>query len=319
MPRIVDHDIQRQSIRRAAQRVFARRGVEAVGLVHVAKAAGIGRASIYHYYPHKAALVRDLVRDLLAEEERLFSQALRNAKGRPLERIQTLAAQLTELFAQWASLGKMFLDLWATSGPTFKPFFRVATLAELIAEGQRAGDIDRTVEPLEAAVAVIAIIDGMLLQMIVDPAGFGEAAQTRHLLVRSVQRTLQAMSSLALMRLLESAPARYDAGMRMLTLGRVEQIRDALAEAAAPSAAPESKSQWSSPVLPLTLSVPNTRGGFGARGPQGWPSFRPLTATMLICQRAACVSTLVRSSSHPRLSSRPAICLGESPGRAVPC
>jgi demethylmenaquinone methyltransferase/2-methoxy-6-polyprenyl-1,4-benzoquinol methylase len=43
------------------------------------------------------------------------------------------------------------------------------------------------------------------------------------------------MSSLALMRLLESAPARYDAGMRVLTLGRVEQIRDALAEAAAPS------------------------------------------------------------------------------------
>jgi ubiquinone/menaquinone biosynthesis C-methylase UbiE len=44
------------------------------------------------------------------------------------------------------------------------------------------------------------------------------------------------MSSLALMRLLESAPARYDAGMRALTLGKVEQIREALAEAVAPSA-----------------------------------------------------------------------------------
>ena len=43
------------------------------------------------------------------------------------------------------------------------------------------------------------------------------------------------MSSLALMRLLESAPARYDAGMQALTLGRVEQMRDALAEAAVPS------------------------------------------------------------------------------------
>ncbi len=43
------------------------------------------------------------------------------------------------------------------------------------------------------------------------------------------------MSSLALMRPLESAPCRYDAGMRALTLGRVEQVRDALAEAAAPS------------------------------------------------------------------------------------
>jgi demethylmenaquinone methyltransferase/2-methoxy-6-polyprenyl-1,4-benzoquinol methylase len=40
------------------------------------------------------------------------------------------------------------------------------------------------------------------------------------------------MSTLALMRLLESAPARYDAGMRLLTLGKVDQVRETLAEAA---------------------------------------------------------------------------------------
>lgn len=43
------------------------------------------------------------------------------------------------------------------------------------------------------------------------------------------------MSSLALMRLLESAPARYDAGMRELTLGRIARVREAVANAAAPS------------------------------------------------------------------------------------
>ena len=42
------------------------------------------------------------------------------------------------------------------------------------------------------------------------------------------------MSSLALMRWLESAPARYDAGMRWLTLGRVALLHEALAEAAVP-------------------------------------------------------------------------------------
>ena len=40
------------------------------------------------------------------------------------------------------------------------------------------------------------------------------------------------MSSLALMRLLESAPDRYDAGMRAITLGRVTRIHAAVAEAA---------------------------------------------------------------------------------------
>ena len=43
------------------------------------------------------------------------------------------------------------------------------------------------------------------------------------------------MSSLALMRLLESAPARYDAGMRVLTLGKVAQICEIVAEAAVPA------------------------------------------------------------------------------------
>jgi demethylmenaquinone methyltransferase/2-methoxy-6-polyprenyl-1,4-benzoquinol methylase len=41
------------------------------------------------------------------------------------------------------------------------------------------------------------------------------------------------MSSLALMRLLESAPDRYDAGMRTITLGRVTQLHAAVARAAA--------------------------------------------------------------------------------------
>ena len=41
------------------------------------------------------------------------------------------------------------------------------------------------------------------------------------------------MSSLALMRWLESAPERYDAGMRAITLGRVARLHDALACAAA--------------------------------------------------------------------------------------
>ena len=42
------------------------------------------------------------------------------------------------------------------------------------------------------------------------------------------------MSSLALMRLLESAPLRYDAGMRVLTLGRVAKLHEAVARAATP-------------------------------------------------------------------------------------
>lgn len=43
------------------------------------------------------------------------------------------------------------------------------------------------------------------------------------------------MSSLALMRWLEATPERYDAGMRVVTLGRVTALHEAVASAAAPA------------------------------------------------------------------------------------
>ncbi|SRR5260370_25847494 len=75
-----------QSGRNRPRRVFAQRGVDTAGLVHVARAAGIGRATLYHYYPDKAALVRDVVRELLLEEEKLVRAALTGQQGSPLER-----------------------------------------------------------------------------------------------------------------------------------------------------------------------------------------------------------------------------------------
>ena len=44
------------------------------------------------------------------------------------------------------------------------------------------------------------------------------------------------MSSLALMRFLEGTPARYDAGMAAITLGRIEALHEAVAEAAVKAA-----------------------------------------------------------------------------------
>jgi hypothetical protein len=42
------------------------------------------------------------------------------------------------------------------------------------------------------------------------------------------------MSTLALMRFLESAPSRYDRGMRWLTRGRVDAMREAIADEVRP-------------------------------------------------------------------------------------
>ena len=191
MPKVVDSALQRREIRHAARQVFAHRGVAGTGLVHVAEAAGMGRSSLYHSYPDKAALVRDLVRDVLAEEEAIFQAALRGPGG-ALERIERLAALLVGVFDDWSEIGRMLFDLWSRDAPRFRPFFRRIRrdLANLIAEGQRAGEIDAGLDPDLAAATVIGAIDGLLLQHLVDPDAFPDAAALRTALARGVRKLL---------------------------------------------------------------------------------------------------------------------------------
>ncbi len=192
MPKIVDAAAQRRQIRRAARRVFARRGVARTGLAHVAERAGMGRSTLYHYYPDKAALVRDLARELWQEEGELFAAALQD-EGSPLERIERLIHRLTGIFGAWAALGRLVYDLRTLDASRFRAFFRRARcdLARLIIEGQHQGEIERALEPELAAAGVIGLVDGVLLQQFVEPAAFDDANAMARALTSSVHKMLQ--------------------------------------------------------------------------------------------------------------------------------
>ncbi len=192
MPKIVDARAQRRDIRSAARRVFSQHGVAGTGLAHVAEAAGMGRSSLYHYYPDKASLLRDLVRDLLAEEGAVFREALRG-EGHALERIERLMTVLAGMFEEWTHAGRMISDLRVGDARLFRPFFRRVRreLAATIAEGQRSGAIDRRADPELAAATLIGAVDGLLLQRIVDPSAFQPLARLRDELVRLTRRSLE--------------------------------------------------------------------------------------------------------------------------------
>jgi AcrR family transcriptional regulator len=179
MPKIVDASEQRRHIRRAARRVFARRSPDSTGLAHVAKMAGVGRATLYHYYPDKASLLRDVARELLVEEQRAITKAL-HGEGSPLARIEDLATALTGALEQWAVVGRMLLDLWFRDAKRSRPFFRRlrGDLARLIGEGQAHGEIAPHLDPVVAAAMVIGLIDGVLLQSFVDPTAFARKRGT---------------------------------------------------------------------------------------------------------------------------------------------
>jgi len=191
MPKLVDTAVQRREILHAARGVFARRGVEGTGLAHVADAAGMGRSSLYHYFRSKEALVRALIREQMEQEEALFRAALAR-EGSPLERIAALVGGQVELFEAWRAMAGLTLDLWSRHAKRFRPFFRRLReiLGTLIEAGQRAGEIDRALDSEFAAAGIIATIDGLLLQYVVEPAAFSDRARLHTALVRIVQKQL---------------------------------------------------------------------------------------------------------------------------------
>jgi AcrR family transcriptional regulator len=192
MPKLVDPVVQRREIRTAARRVFSRRGVAGTGLSHVAEAAGMGRSSLYHYYPDKAALMRDLLREVMSEEESFFAAAVRG-EGTPMERAERLAGLLAGMFEQWTAVGRMLFDLRLRETRGFRPFFRRIRdhLASLIAEGQRLGEMDARLDPSLGSATLIGTVDGLLLQHLVDPRAFSDSKAFADTLVLAVRKLLQ--------------------------------------------------------------------------------------------------------------------------------
>jgi AcrR family transcriptional regulator len=191
MPKLIDAAVQRREILHAARGVFARRGVEGTGLAHVADAAGMGRSSLYHYFPNKEALVRALILEQIELEESLFEAAL-GREGSPLERIAELVGGQVEIFEAWRAMAGLTLDLWSRHSKRFRPAFRRLReiLGKLIEEGQRAGEVDRALDTEFTAAGIIATIDGLLLQYVVEPAAFSDRARLRKAMESSVRKQL---------------------------------------------------------------------------------------------------------------------------------
>ncbi len=193
MPKVIDHERQREAIRGAARSVFARRGLAATGLGHVAAELGVGRSSLYHYYPDKDALVRDIAHDLLRDEEALF-RAMAEDEGPALARILRLTEVLASLYGEWRSIGRLVLQLWASEPERFGKALRSMrrSLAKVIEDGIEDGSINADLDPEDAASVVIGLIDGLLIQYFLDVKAFPDPTALGVAAVVAVRKVLAA-------------------------------------------------------------------------------------------------------------------------------
>jgi AcrR family transcriptional regulator len=167
---------RRREILGAAEKVFAANGYAATTIDEVAAEAGVSKGSMYNYFRTKEELFQEAFADVIAGYEKESYAALA---------AESSVAALRQILAVWARrleqdkrLGRLFLEFWTTAarqgeggqiGGWFADMYsrwrdRIATLVE---RGQASGEF-HVADPRNAAALLMAVLDGITVQLILD-------------------------------------------------------------------------------------------------------------------------------------------------------
>jgi TetR/AcrR family transcriptional regulator len=154
-PRAADHEDKRQAILAAAAGLFARTGFDRASMAEVARACGVSKALLYHYYASKEALLLDMLKRHLtrlletvrAEDDPALPPALR---------LERLVSALLFAYRDADAVHNVQINELAKLPPAARSELEklqraiVAILAEALAAGSPglAADRDRLLEPV---------------------------------------------------------------------------------------------------------------------------------------------------------------------------
>jgi AcrR family transcriptional regulator len=177
----------------AAIEVFAEQGFAAVTVAQIADRAGIGKGTVYEYFSSKDELLFAVFEWM---NEQIFGRvsALLDEGGTTVDRIRRLLDLGVAITREQVDMQAVVLDFWAASRgtksearynqaclETFRAYRRL--VADVIREGQAAGELRLEVDADAVATMIVAALDGLGVQIFFDReidaavtiGGFGEA------------------------------------------------------------------------------------------------------------------------------------------------
>jgi AcrR family transcriptional regulator len=167
MPKIVDHEEQRQEIAAAAIDWIAKHGVETLSQRNVAALAGRSKGNVQHYFPDKASLMFGALRRVTTVRE-AREQTLCDSPFQALsDRLYAVLPVNEDRANEWRV--RLSLYVYAANDPDMQQYLSDHA-AEILERGtadvrrcQDAGEVDPALDPrlsfqrLSAAVSGIAV------------------------------------------------------------------------------------------------------------------------------------------------------------------
>jgi len=172
-PRIVDKDKKRREILRSALTVFGQRGIHDFKMIQIAEAAGVGKGTLYEYFPSKADVVIGSF-ELLFEDFEVHMEQRMAQFSKPLDQVREYFLAGIGFFASQKRRLDVLFDFYAAGLPrrdgtplikNMADEYHVASehLAEVVQRGIDEGDF-RPVDARVAASALLGMLDGLLFQ-----------------------------------------------------------------------------------------------------------------------------------------------------------
>ena len=172
----------RQRILDAAEQVFQRQGVSRTSLSHIAAEAGVTRGAIYWHFKNKVDLYDAMIRRVLDPEESPCGNGML-AMGDPLRAIRSLAVDFLQRVALDPRHQRVFEIAWhkceyvdemaairdshLECGRRF-----IALLEAAMRRAQALGQLSAAVSPRQAAVGIMALLDGLVVNWTLEPTLF---------------------------------------------------------------------------------------------------------------------------------------------------
>ena len=187
IPKIIDYDARRAHIRDAALHVLAQAG-EVGSLAGIARAAGMKRANLYTYYSDRQALLDDVTDHLLSEEAEAFQNML-TQHGPLTQTIAELADTLLSRFCVWREYGPAILQIWARYPDRLARLLAELrrSLTQRLEAAHKTGELKATGAPENGSAMIIALIDGLMLQVFLESDAI-DMEMMRPQLIRTLQQ-----------------------------------------------------------------------------------------------------------------------------------
>jgi len=185
MPKIVDHDTQRQRFAEAAMRLIARDGFEGMTMRAVAAEAGLSYGSLFHYFDSKDELLIHAVRQLTDRQSRRVNAF--SSRSRGLKALQRLLCD--DALVDAASRDEAVVWLAFLSRAALEPGLArihsqlidgwLERIRQMLEEARVAGEVPAALDTEAEALAIWVYSAGVGQQGLLYPQRFPPARQRK--------------------------------------------------------------------------------------------------------------------------------------------